>query len=59
MNKFNDEISHWNEYNYVVVNDNLEECFSKILKIMISEKRGISQESNLNEIDKKVKELIK
>jgi hypothetical protein len=37
----------------------LEECFSKILKIMISEKRGISQESNLNEIDKKVKELIK
>jgi len=59
MNKFNDEISHWNEYNYVVVNDNLEECFSKILKIMISEKQGISQESNLNEIDKKVKELIK
>ena len=59
MNKFNDEISHWNEYNYVVVNDNLEECFSKILKIMISEKKGISQESNLNEIDKKVKELIK
>ena len=23
MNKFNEEISHWNEYNYVVVNDDL------------------------------------
>ncbi len=23
MNKFDEEISHWNEYNYVVVNDDL------------------------------------
>ena len=30
MIKFNDEISHWNEYNYVVVNDDLEECYNKI-----------------------------
>tara|TARA_B100001123_G_scaffold339975_1_gene385184 strand:+ start:362 stop:994 length:633 start_codon:yes stop_codon:yes gene_type:complete len=59
MNKFSDEISHWNEYNYVVVNDNLEECFNKILKIIISEKKGIKQESNMSEVEKKVKELIK
>ena len=37
MNKFNDEISHWNEYNYVVVNDDLEVCYRKILNIIKSE----------------------
>ena len=59
MNKFNDEISHWNEYNYVVVNDDLDECFNKILKIIMSEKMGVSQKKNLDEIENKVKELIK
>ena len=33
MNKFNEEVSHWKEYNYVVVNDNLEICYNNILKI--------------------------
>ena len=26
MKKFNEEVSHWNEYNYIVVNDDLETC---------------------------------
>ena len=30
MNKFNEEVSHWNEYNYVVVNDDLNECYNTI-----------------------------
>ena len=34
MSKFNEEISHWDEYNYVVVNDDLESCYNKILKII-------------------------
>ena len=40
MKKFNEELSHWNEYNYVVVNDDLETCYKKILNIMKSEKKG-------------------
>ena len=59
MNKFNEEISHWNEYNYVVVNDDLELCYNKILSIIISEKKGVAQPQNLEDIEKKVKELIK
>jgi guanylate kinase len=59
MNKFNEEISHWNEYNYVVVNDDLEVCYKKILDIILSEKNGISQKQNIEEIAKKVKKLIK
>ena len=58
MHKFNEEVSHWNEYNYVVVNDDLEECYNKILNIIASEKKGISQKQNTDEILKKVKELI-
>jgi guanylate kinase len=59
MNKFNEEISHWNEYNYVVVNDDLNKCYDKILSIIMSEKKGLSQKQNLGEIKKKIKELVK
>jgi guanylate kinase len=58
MNKFNEETSHWNEYDYVLVNDDLEICYEKILNIIKSEKKGIKQKQNSNEIKKKVKELI-
>jgi guanylate kinase len=57
MNKFNEEISHWSEYNYVVVNDDLDNCYNKILNIIISEKKGINQKQNLEEIVKKIREL--
>jgi len=59
MNKFNEEVSHWNEYNYVVVNDDLNKCYENILNIITSEKKGIVQNQDLNEIKKKVEELIK
>ena len=59
MNKFNEEVSHWNEYNYVVINDDLNICYDKILKIITSEKKGIKQKQNFNEIKKKIEELTK
>ena len=59
MNKFNEEVSHWDEYNYVVVNEDLDKCYEKILNIIMSEKNGLSQKQNSNEIEKKIKELIK
>tara|TARA_B100001765_G_C19454170_1_gene316078 strand:+ start:347 stop:979 length:633 start_codon:yes stop_codon:yes gene_type:complete len=59
MNKFNEEVSHWNEYNYVVVNDDLNKCYENILNIITSEKKGITQNQDLNEIKKKIEELTK
>ena len=59
MNKFSEEVSHWNEYNYVVVNDDLEECYNKILSIINSEKKGLSQKQDLSDIKNKVNELIR
>ena len=58
MAKFNEELSHWNEYNYIVINDDLETCYNKILNIILSEKKGINIKQNLKEIEEKVKELI-
>ena len=59
MNKFSEEVSHWNEYNYVVVNDDLDECYNKILSIIMSEKKGLSQKQDLRDIKNKVNDLIK
>ena len=59
MNKFNEEISHWKEYEYVVTNDDLNKCYDKILNIITSEKKGIKKKQNLNEIQKKIESLIK
>ena len=59
MNKFKEEISHWNEYNYVVVNDDLEKCYNEILSIIVSEKKGQSTKQNTTEIKEKIIELLK
>ena len=58
MKKFNEELSHWNEYNYVVINDDLEICYKKILEIIKSEKKGLKQKQDINIIQKKIDELV-
>ena len=58
MKQFNEEVSHWSEYDYVVVNDDLEICYNNILDIIKSEKKGVKVEKNLEEIKSRVKELI-
>ena len=58
MKKFNEEVSHWSDYNYIVINDDLEICYNTILEIINSEKQGISKKQNLSNIEQKVKELI-
>lgn len=39
MSKFKDEISHWVEYDYVVINNNLETCVEEILNIINVEQK--------------------
>ena len=59
MNKFNEEVSHWNEYNYIVINDDLNACYNEISNIITAEKKGLSQKQNLSEVKKKIEELTK
>ena len=39
MSKFEDEVSHWKEYDYVVTNDNFDECVYEILNIISAERK--------------------
>jgi len=57
MKKFNEEVSHWNEYNYVVVNDDLNSCYEKILKLIMLEKDGIREKQNISFVEDKIREL--
>ena len=43
MNKFNEEVSHWNEYNYVLINRSFEETLKAIKSIISVEKTRLSR----------------
>ena len=58
MKKFNEELSHWNEYDYVIINDNLEDCYDYILKIIDCAKKGETFNQYSDRIKKKVEELF-
>ena len=38
LNAFEIDRSHWKDYNYVIINDNLENCFLQIEKIILNHK---------------------
>ena len=51
MSKFEDELSHWKEYDYVVTNDDFDKCISEILNIISAErKKRIRQKSLFTKI---------
>ena len=58
MEKFNEEVSHWKDYKYVVINDDLEKCYKSIIDIIKLEKKGISKKQNFHDIEIRVKKLI-
>ncbi len=37
MKEFNQDVLHWKNYNYVVINDNLKNCFNQICYLIDSE----------------------
>jgi len=59
MKKFHEELSHWNEYDLVLVNDDLEICYNNILRAIENIKKGKKIEQDINFIKKKVDELSK
>ena len=34
MTQFNEDVLHWKEYDFVVINDDLENCYKKIIKFI-------------------------
>ena len=41
FNAFDEDIQHWNDYDYIIINKNLEVCFNQIIKIIEEKKSGI------------------
>jgi guanylate kinase len=39
LEAYDKDIHHWSDYDYVIINDNLEHCFAQIEKIILSEKK--------------------
>ena len=39
FNSFDDDIKHWNDYDYIIINKNLETCFNQLESIIISNKK--------------------
>ncbi len=42
FNSFDEDIKHWNDYDYIIINKNLETCFSQIEKIILNYKNKIN-----------------
>ena len=58
MKQFNKDILHWKKYNYVVVNDNLQKCYRKIICIINSEIKNKKYKYNKIYIAKYIQKLI-
>ena len=56
MSLAQDEISHFPEYDYVVVNNDLDSCVAKIQNIMIAERHKKSRQFNLTEFVNKFRD---
>ena len=41
-NSFEEDIKHWNDYDYIIINDNLDVCFKQIENIILNEKKAYS-----------------
>ena len=58
MSEFKNDLIHWKEYDYVVINNELEKCYQAILSIIDCEKKGEKFLFNQNKIEEKISELI-
>jgi guanylate kinase len=57
MKQFSRDVLHWINYDYVVINDNLNECYLKILKLIEAEINNGSKDYDPNFIRSHVEKL--
>ena len=44
---FDDDIQHWKDYDYIIINKNLENCYQQIENIILSNKKEVSKLSQI------------
>ena len=57
MKQFDKDILHWKNYDYVVINDNLQGCYNQICNLIESETDNSTNKYNKELIQKHVKKL--
>ena len=57
MKQFERDVLHWINYNYVVINDELETCYSKIVKLINAEIKNDSKDYDIDFVRKHVEKL--
>ena len=56
MSKAADEISHWAEYDYIVINDDVEQCLAKVYAILQAERQKRHRGTGLVDFVKQLRE---
>ena len=57
MKQFEKDVLHWINYDYVVINDNIDNCFLKIENLIKAEINNFSKDYDLGFIKKHIKKL--
>ena len=58
MRQFNMDVLHWKDYNYVVINDNLENCYYEVNSLIKSEINKVNNSYDIGLIKKHIDQLI-
>jgi guanylate kinase len=58
IKQFDDDLLHWKDYDYVVVNDELQTCYNNIIKILEAELNNLKYVYDKDSMEKHIKKLI-
>ena len=58
MKQFNKDILHWKNYDFVVINDNLEKCYNEVSNLIESKINKINNTYDVQLIEKHINQLI-
>ena len=58
MKLFNEDVLHWKDYDYVVINDKLQECFEQISTLVDSELNKTKNNYNFKLVEEHVNKLL-
>ena len=58
MKQFSKDVLHWNNYDYVVINDNLEKCYNEVSNLIESKINKTNNTYNVQLIERHINQLI-
>ena len=58
MKQFNKDILHWKNYDFVVINDNLENCYNEVSNLIESKINKINNTYDVQLIERHINQLI-